>query len=511
MPSRSKRFILGLLSGYGSIAASVIYTMASVPLALHYLGKQEFGLWALALQVSGYLGLLDLGMGSALSRFLADHKDNVNDGEYGSLLITGGLVFAIQGAAVAVIGLIFSRFAASVFSIPTELADSFAGVLALLAALGGFSIAMKSIGSPLWAFQRMDVINLCSSVGLLLNLPLMWLGFHFGLGIYSLAMAGIPTTLLTLGIYLWICKKNHFYPKSGCWGVPRWDIFKQIFGFGKDIVLITLGSQLINATQIMIVSRILGLDAAATFSIGTKLLTMGQQVFHKVIESAAPGLTEIFVRGDTTRFVQRYWDALVVTLALATLGAVGVAGLNSDFVNLWTHGSISWPPGCDILLALMLVLTSLTRNLVGLFGIVKSFRAVRHLYLVEGLVFIPLAILVTRWFGIPGIIAASILAHLAVTSIFSLKEALNILGSSKPIRPGFAVALGMIALSAMVAWVGRTLDLTIVLRTVTIALTTLLAAYLLWVKALSPLLRNQLTTLILPPAHKLGKFFGISC
>ena len=510
MTSHSNRFLSGLVSGYGSIAANVIFTMTSVPLALHYLEKEQFGLWALAVQINGYLGLLDLGMGTAVSRFLADHKDNVNDGEYGSLLITGGLVFTLQGAAVAVIGFIFSRFAASVFSIPTELADSFAGVLALLAALGGFSIAMKSIGSPLWAFQRMDVINLCSSVGLLLNLPLMWLGFHFGLGIYSLALAGIPTTLLTFGTYLWICTKNHFYPKSGCWGAPRWNFFIQIFGFGKDIVLITLGSQLINATQIMIVSRILGLDAAATFSIGTKLLTMGQQVFHKVIESAAPGLTEIFVRGETARFVQRYWDALVVALALATLGAVGVAGFNSDFVYLWTHGSISWPPGCDIMLALMLVLTSLTRNLVGLFGIVKSFRAVRHLYLVEGLVFIPLAFLGTRWFGIPGIIAASILAHLAVTSIFSLKEALKILGSSKPVRPGFAVALVMIALSAMVAWAGRTLDLSIVLRTVTITLTSLFATYLVWFIVLSSSLRNQLTTLILPPARKLRKIFGIS-
>jgi len=510
MPNRSQRFVVTLASGYGSIAAGVIYTMASVPLALHYLGKQEFGLWALALQVSGYLGLLDLGMGTAVSRFLADHKDNVDGGEYGSLLVTGGLVFIVQGAAVALIGFVFSRFAPSVFAIPPELAGSFAGVLALLAALGGFSIAMRSIGSPLWAFQRMEVIHLCSSAGLLLNLPLMWLGFHFGLGIYSLALAGIPTTLFTFGTYLWICTKNHFYPKSGCWGAPRWNIFKQIFGFGKDVVLITLGSQLINATQIMIVSRILGLDAAATFSIGTKLLTMGQQVFHKVIESAAPGLTEIFVRGETARFVQRYWDALAMALALSTLGAVGVAGFNSDFVYLWTHGTISWPPGCDILLALMLVITSLTRNLVGLFGIVKSYSSVRHLYLVEGLVFIPLGILGTRWFGIPGIIAASILAHLAVTSIFSLKEALKVLGSSRPIRPGFAVALGMIALSAAVAWAGRTLDLTIVLRAITIALTSLLAVYLVWFIALSLSLRNHLYTLMLPPVRKLGNIFGIS-
>ena len=33
------------------------------------------------------MGLLEIGMTSAFSRFLADHKDDVNGGEYGSLIL----------------------------------------------------------------------------------------------------------------------------------------------------------------------------------------------------------------------------------------------------------------------------------------------------------------------------------------------------------------------------------------------------------------------------------------
>ena len=53
--------------------------MASIPLALHYLDKDLFGLWALAAQINGYLILIDVGMNGSVSRFIADHKDEVND------------------------------------------------------------------------------------------------------------------------------------------------------------------------------------------------------------------------------------------------------------------------------------------------------------------------------------------------------------------------------------------------------------------------------------------------
>jgi hypothetical protein len=42
--SRSKHFIFELLSSYAAIGVNFIYTLASVPLVLRYLDKDEFGL-----------------------------------------------------------------------------------------------------------------------------------------------------------------------------------------------------------------------------------------------------------------------------------------------------------------------------------------------------------------------------------------------------------------------------------------------------------------------------------
>src|ERR1700730_2166324 len=91
--SRLRRFVHAVASGYAQLAANVFYVLASVPLALHFLQKREFGLWALAMQLSGYLQLIDFGMSASVSRHLIDHKDSPETGEYGGGIKKGGGVF----------------------------------------------------------------------------------------------------------------------------------------------------------------------------------------------------------------------------------------------------------------------------------------------------------------------------------------------------------------------------------------------------------------------------------
>src|SRR5271170_6561399 len=102
--SRLKRFTHSLLSGYVALGANIFYTLASVPLALHYLSKAEFGLWALTLQVANFISLVDLGMGSSIARILIDHKDERNNGRYGGAIKSGFMVCLVQGLLTLAVG-----------------------------------------------------------------------------------------------------------------------------------------------------------------------------------------------------------------------------------------------------------------------------------------------------------------------------------------------------------------------------------------------------------------------
>jgi O-antigen/teichoic acid export membrane protein len=261
----------------------------------------------------------------------------------------------------------------------------------------------------------------------------LWLGFRAGYGIYSLAYAGIPTAILSPVIICIICSRKGYYPSRGSWGSLQWGLFKKLFSFGKDVLMMSIGSQLVNASQIMILSRLAGLDAAATFSVGTKFYAMGQQFVGKVLDNSAPALTEIFVRGDRVRFNERFWNVVSVTAFLATIGATGLVMGNQILISLWTSGVIHWSLGADVILAALLIVTSLSRCFVGIFGMVGDLRPVRYIYFLEGCVFILLALPAVRHFGVTGVLAASLVAHLAVTMVISGRVASTWLDSMRPL------------------------------------------------------------------------------
>ena len=98
--SRLRLFLKGVTTSYVSLASTVVCSLISVPLALHYLTKEQFGLWAILTTIAGYLSLMDLGMSVSVGRLLIERKDHADGAMYGSLFQTGLLVNAAQGALV---------------------------------------------------------------------------------------------------------------------------------------------------------------------------------------------------------------------------------------------------------------------------------------------------------------------------------------------------------------------------------------------------------------------------
>ena len=492
MPNRSKRFTHSLVTGYGAIAVNIVFTLVSIPLALSYLSKEEFGLWALAIQINGYLGLIDIGMTGAVGRYLADHKDDVNGDGYATHFATGNCVFIVQGLLVVAVGMLFSSYAPVLLSISPGLAGEFTFLLRILCVISGLSIAGRCLGAPLWGFQRMEIVNLVATLGLILQFGFMWLGFHLGYGVRSFVLAGIFPTLFALLVYGIVCQKNGYYPRWGKWFSPQWLIFKELFAYGRDGMLLTIGSQLVNATQITIISRTLGLDAAASFSVATKLYSMSLQLFHKVVESAAPGLAEMFVRGQTTQFIRRYWDMIFLTLATSSVGAVAIAAGNSAFISLWTGGKVTWTLQSDLLLGLMVLATSLSRSFISVFGITKNLKVIRVLYFTEGLVFVPSAILAARWFGVEGVIAASVVIHLLVTFSASARAASKVLGSCRKVILPVLQISAVAGLGTAVAWTALSLGLPPIARLVCVFLPVLLMMAFAWKLILPSEIRTQI-------------------
>src|SRR5437762_1457571 len=119
--SRFRKVIHSVASGYFVLGAAALYSLATLPLGLHYLSPERVGLWTLMASISGYLSQIDLGMSSSLARLLIDHKDDRETSAYGSLIKTGWLVLLLQGSVIAVVGFFIASPLAGALAIQPDL------------------------------------------------------------------------------------------------------------------------------------------------------------------------------------------------------------------------------------------------------------------------------------------------------------------------------------------------------------------------------------------------------
>ena len=67
------RILRNSFSNWSSYLVTAVVGFMLTPIVVQSLGNTRYGLWTLVLSITGYFGLLDLGIRSSVSRFLTRH------------------------------------------------------------------------------------------------------------------------------------------------------------------------------------------------------------------------------------------------------------------------------------------------------------------------------------------------------------------------------------------------------------------------------------------------------
>jgi O-antigen/teichoic acid export membrane protein len=357
--SRFRKAVHGVASGYVSLAAAAVYSLAILPLGLKHLSPERLGLWTLMNSIAGYLSQIDLGMSSSLARLLIDHKDDRQSCAYGSLIKTGWLVLAAQGILVAIVGFLIAPPLASLLQIESELRPEFISLLRWMTASWALGFATRIFSHLLQAHQRMDLVNYMQVWNLAVGFVLMWVLLAHGVGVIALAWVTLLVSSFGNLMLLIFCWRLHLFPHRGFWGRASWNQFRTIFLFGKDIFLVSVGAQLIVASQPLIITRQLGIASATLWYAGTRVFNLVSQAIWRLSDASMPAFAEMMVRDEKPLLRERYKTVVIVTASFAGFAAVSYVLSNSLFVGIWTSLSkkheFFWPSGNDLLLGVWMI------------------------------------------------------------------------------------------------------------------------------------------------------------
>jgi O-antigen/teichoic acid export membrane protein len=187
-----------------------------------------------------------------------------------------------------------------------ELARTFFWLMFGQVLLTAATFATRMFNQLLYAWQRIDVSNYCGISQLAVGFAVLWLGFHWVGAVFSLLAGAVASWIWGAGFSLIACCRLGLLPKAGEWGRPSRERFRELFNYGAEVFLITIGTQLIISSQTVLVSRQLGLEAAALWSVMTKAFTLVSQIVWKIVSNAMPAFAEMHVRGEWERMWSRY-------------------------------------------------------------------------------------------------------------------------------------------------------------------------------------------------------------
>ncbi len=418
--ARAKKFLSGLGTSYLLISFNTLWTLVSLPVALHYLTQSDYSLWLLVATVAGYLSMIDLGTSGAGIRLLVDYKDAPAQDDYGGIIKSMWALSTMQAALILIAGLAGTGALVSFFELAGEQAAAFRRLWVWQVVFLALNFVFRIGNQILQAHQRMDFANYALAGSFLINLVLLVAGLHAGLGLDSFILGQGVSLVVMLAAMGVACARLGLLPARGAWGAFSRAQVRRVFGFGTEFFLITIGTLLTTGSQILLLKKMLPTEAALVavlvWSVMTKLFTLGTQLASRLVMTAGPALSEMVVRGEMERLWRRYRTMVELSLLVSAYLGLLIALGNNAFVKIWTRQPITWPEWNNGLLALwflLLIQSSCHTSLLFHFKLVGRLKAV---YLAEGVLFVLLACVVIPWGGITGMLACSILS----TSLLSV-------------------------------------------------------------------------------------------
>jgi O-antigen/teichoic acid export membrane protein len=449
-----------IFSNWTSYVVTAVIGFVLAPIVVHSLGATGYGLWTLVVSLTGYFGLLDLGIRSSVGRFVARYmalhdEDKVNRtvSTAFAILAAGGLLALL--ATVAVVTLFFGNFKVE----PQYLA---AGRTALL--ITGINVAcilpLGIFSAVLIALDRFDILSGINIAVELMRAVLMVILLTRGHGVVAMACVGLLLTAIQYTAVTVAAKLLHRSLRVS-WRLVDRSSSRELFGFGIYRFIWIVANQLIFYSDSVVIGVFLSASAITYFAIGGSLIAYGRTVVSLVTDTLVPTAARLDAKQDVAGLRKLLISGTMMALMVAAPVCLGFWFLGKQFIELWM-GRQYVSSAVFLIVLTIPQLGSMSQYVSGLIlaGMAKH-KMLAYLVLCEGVANLLLSIFLVRKIGLIGVAWGTVIPSLIFTSILVPAYTLRTLGMSareyiakailRPLLCAIPVAGLAYALSVLVA------------------------------------------------------------
>jgi O-antigen/teichoic acid export membrane protein len=406
------------LTGARVIAMAV--ALITVPLTLHYLGRERYGLWITITSVLTMLAFSDLGIANGLLNKLSAAR-GAGDEKLGRELVSSAFyVLLAIGAGLSALMLLANPIIpwARVFNLHDAQAVREAGPAATLFAISLFvGLPLSVVSRVRNAAQEGFIDSIWTAVGSILSLVTVLAVIHYRLGLPALviAIAYMPLLAILLnGVVGFAREYRAFLPRPGA--VTRAAI-AGVMATGGYFLIIQITGAVAFQSDSFIITQIIGPQAVTDYSVPMRLFMLVPTMLMLLVIPLWPAYAEAATRGDMEWVLVTLRRSLLVVGGLAFVSEAALAGLAVWLIPWWVGSSVhlsapmliggaTWAFVYAVTVALSMFMNGL--------GILR-FQAAANAAMV--VVNLALSITLTRAIGVSGVVWGSAVSQTFVVLI----------------------------------------------------------------------------------------------
>ncbi len=396
---------------------SAVISIFLFPFVIHKLGDSIYGVWVLVSSLTGYLGLLDLGIGISVVKYVSEFLGKKDTRKIREIVSGAFLLYSFIGGIALIVVAILSIIGPRVFTINPPLTP---GIFQLLILIVGFNVA---IGFPLGVFggilkgyQRYDLDTYINMGILLLRSTLIVVFLSRGYGIVSLAIITLTTNLagyLSRFIFaLNLLGKGWFQLEKGK------KTIRKILQYSSFVFLAGIAGRMIYETDSIIIGIFLSTSAITYYAVGWKLIAYLRELASLASNVLVPVASDF----ESKRLVQENRKLLIegtkyLFLMSLFFGIIFVF-MGRDIITLWIgekYSPVAYPILLVLALSELFALPQYVSSSI-LYGWGKH-RFFSFLCIGEAIANLLLSLILVKPYGLIGVAMGTVIPHVISTTL----------------------------------------------------------------------------------------------
>ena len=408
---RVKNSIKNTTAAIVSNILTILIGLVAQAVFIKILGTEYLGINGLFTNIISMLGIVELGIGSAIVYNLYKPIANKDYETIKSLMNFYKKAYHIIALVVFIIGISIIPFLGYfIGKVTIDININLVYILFIIDIVCSYLLTYKR--SLLYADQKNYIVNIIHMIYLvILNISqLLFLYITKNYYLY-LAIKIIMRILENIIITIIVNKKYQYIKENNIKKLDK-KIEKDIFKKVKALFFHKIGSFIVLGTDNLIISRYLGIVTVGLYSNYYMIINALNTLFNQALTALTPSVGNLLVEKKTKKNFEVFRKVRFINFWIATFTSVALLIIMNSFITIWIGEAYLLSNLVLITLVINFFMTMMRNSYSTFKEAAGIFHEDRYVPIIESFVNIVASIILLKYFGLAGVFMGTIISGL---------------------------------------------------------------------------------------------------